>query len=75
MTMFFAGIEICGWRSVRKLKHGETEDNLFAFLTCPPNAEVAAVHPKAMPVILTSPEEWQAWSSVPVETATNCKGP
>ena len=75
ITMFFAGIETRAWRSVRKVKHGETEDDLFAFLTCPPNAEVAAVHPKAMPVILTSPEEWQAWSSVPVETATNCKGP
>jgi putative SOS response-associated peptidase YedK len=36
---------------------GETTDHISAFLTCPPNAEVSAVHPKAMPVILTKPEE------------------
>lgn len=59
--MFFAGVEIRGWRSVRKVKDGETVDDLFAFLTSEPNAEVAAVHPKAMPVILTDPEEWRAW--------------
>ncbi len=59
--MFFAGLEIRGWTSVRKVKEGETTDDLFAFLTCPPNAEVAAIHPRAMPVILTEPAEWQAW--------------
>lgn len=59
--MFFAGIEVREWRSVRKVKDGETVDDLFAFLTCPPNAEVAAIHPKAMPVILTQPDEWRAW--------------
>ena len=60
-TMFFAGIETRGWTSLRKVKDGETTDDLYAFLTCPPNAEVAPVHPKAMPVILTRPEEWEAW--------------
>ena len=59
--MFFAGLEVRGWRSVRKVKDGETTDDLFAFLTCPPNAEVAAVHPKAMPVILTTPDEIETW--------------
>lgn len=58
---FFAGIEVRGWRSVRKVKDGETVDDLFGFLTCPPNAEVASVHPKAMPAILTEPSEWKAW--------------
>lgn len=62
---FFAGIEARGWRSVRKVKDGETSDDLFAFLTCPPNAEVAAVHHKAMPVILTTPVEWEAWLTAP----------
>ena len=33
----------------------------IAFLTTEPNAEVKAVHPKAMPVILTKPEEWDTW--------------
>ncbi|SIT74859.1 SOS response-associated peptidase family protein [Pontibaca methylaminivorans] len=59
--MFFAGIEVRGWKSVRKVKDGETTDDLFAFLTCRPNAEVGAVHPKAMPVILRSADEWEAW--------------
>lgn len=59
--MFFAGIELRNWRSVRKVKDGETVDDLFAFLTSAPNAEVGAVHPKAMPVILTEPDERQAW--------------
>ena len=49
---FFAGIWT-RWTSVRKLKEGEVAADLFGFLTCPPNAEVAPVHPKAMPVILT----------------------
>jgi putative SOS response-associated peptidase YedK len=60
-NMFFAGIETRGWKSVRKVKDGETTDDLYAFLTCPPNAEVKAVHPKAMPVILTEEDEWSAW--------------
>ena len=58
---FFAGLETRGWRSVRKVKDGETTDDLFAFLTTAPNAEVGAVHPKAMPVILTRPDEWDTW--------------
>uniref|UniRef100_UPI003ADF865D SOS response-associated peptidase n=1 Tax=Paracoccus sp. T5 TaxID=3402161 RepID=UPI003ADF865D len=59
--MFFAGIECRGWKSVRKIKDGETVDDLYAFLTTAPNAEVKPVHPKAMPVILTEPDEWAAW--------------
>lgn len=59
--MFFAGIEVRGWTSVRKVKDGETTDDLYAFLTGAPNAEVKAIHPKAMPVILTEPGEWEAW--------------
>lgn len=59
--LFFAGIEVRGWKSVRKVKDGETVDDLYAFLTCEPNAEVQPIHPKAMPVILTEPDEWRAW--------------
>jgi putative SOS response-associated peptidase YedK len=59
--MFFAGIWVPEWTSVRKLKDGATTDDLFAFLTCEPNAEVAPIHPKAMPVILTEPTAWAAW--------------
>lgn len=31
--------------------------DLFAFLTCDPNADVAPIHPEAMPVILRTREE------------------
>lgn len=73
--MFFAGIETRGWKSLRKVKDGETVDDLFAFLTCPPNAEVAAVHPKAMPVILTEPGQWTAWLAAPAEAAAALQRP
>ena len=49
---FFAGIWAT-WTSVRKVKEGPVRADLFGFLTSAPNAEVAAIHPKAMPVILT----------------------
>lgn len=45
----FAGL----WR----MAQGEPR---FAFLTCPPNATVGAVHPKAMPVLLSG-ERADAW--------------
>ena len=41
---------------VRKVKEGETTNDLFAFLTTEPNKEVGTIHPKAMPVILTKPQ-------------------
>lgn len=58
---FFAGIWVLEWRSMRKLKDGETVDDLFAFLTCEANAVVAPIHPKAMPVMLIEPEELDVW--------------
>ncbi len=54
---FFAGIWVPQWKAVRKLKEGEIAADLFAFLTTEPNLEVGAIHPKAMPVILTKAEE------------------
>jgi hypothetical protein len=36
--------------AVRKVKEGETTNDLFGFLTTEPNAEIRAIHPKAMPV-------------------------
>ncbi|MFC3182379.1 SOS response-associated peptidase [Cypionkella sinensis] len=73
--MFFAGIEVRGWKSLRKVKDGETTDDLFAFLTCAPNAEVASVHPKAMPVILTKPDEWETWLQAPFDVAAQLQRP
>jgi hypothetical protein len=42
----------------------DTSGNMPFFkkaLTCEPNAEVSKVHPKAMPVILTTTEEHDVW--------------
>ena len=60
-----AGLETRAWRSIRKVEDGETTDDLFGLLTTTPDAEVAPVHPKAMPVILTEPDDWEAWLTVP----------
>jgi putative SOS response-associated peptidase YedK len=60
--MAFAGIWT-NWTSVRKAKEGEVTVDVFGFLTAEPNAEVAKVHPKAMPVILTTSDEFDAWLS------------
>ena len=57
----FAGLYHPGWSGVRKIKTGLETIDLFGFLTTEPNAEVGAVHPKAMPVILTTAEERDAW--------------
>lgn len=71
---FFAGLWT-RWTSVRKLKEGEVTTDLFGFLTCEPNATVAPVHPKAMPVILTRPDEWQQWLTAPVPEALSLQRP
>ena len=71
---FFAGIWT-RWTSVRKVKEGETTNDLFAFLTCEPNKEVAAVHPKAMPVILTTPAEIETWLTAPTAEAVKLQRP
>ena len=65
----FAGIW-ASWTSVRKVKEGETTNDLYAFLTTEPNAEVGAIHPKAMPVILTSPDEVETWMTAPAGEAS-----
>jgi putative SOS response-associated peptidase YedK len=72
---FFAGLQVPGWKSVRKLKDGETTDDLFAFLTADPNAEVRKVHPKAMPVILTDPDDWRIWLTAPWTDAMRLQRP
>ena len=39
----------------------EGSHDLFAFLTTDANAVVGPIHPKAMPAILTTPEECDQW--------------
>lgn len=71
---FFAGL-CTEWTSVRKIKEGEVTADLFGFLTCAPNAEVGAVHPKAMPVILNEPAAWHQWLTAPAESALALQRP
>ena len=72
---FFAGIWTPQWKSVRKVKEGEITNDLFAFLTTEPNKEVGAIHPKAMPVILTTPEEIETWMTAPADEALKLQRP
>ena len=60
---FFAGVMTHGHTCVRKISEGEVTCDLFGFLTTDANAEAAAVHDKAMPVILTSEAERDLWLS------------
>jgi len=56
----FAGLW-ASWRGVRGPKSAPVEGELFGFLTTEANAIVAPIHPKAMPVILTTPAEFDQW--------------
>jgi len=71
---FFAGL-CTNWTSVRKVREGETTNDLYAFLTTEPNAEVGAVHPKAMPVILRTYAEIDTWLSAPADEALALQKP
>jgi putative SOS response-associated peptidase YedK len=70
----FAGIWT-RWTSVRKVKEGETTNDLFAFLTTDANKIVGAIHPKAMPVILTTQDEMETWMTTPIGEALKLQHP
>jgi putative SOS response-associated peptidase YedK len=70
----FAGIWT-NWTSVRKVRDGLTTNDLFGFLTTEPNDVVGPVHPKAMPVILTTPQEIEAWMTAPADEALKLQRP
>lgn len=72
---FFAGVWTPQSTSVRKVKEGETTNDLYAFLTTEPNAEVKAIHPKAMPVFLRTMEEIDIWLTAPADVALQLQKP
>jgi hypothetical protein len=61
--------------SVRKIKEGETTNDIFAFLTTEPNKVVGAIHAKAMPVILMTREEVDTWMMASPEEALKLQRP
>jgi putative SOS response-associated peptidase YedK len=72
----FAGIW-CDWNGLRgtKSKPDEGLHNLFAFLTTAPNEIVKPIHAKAMPVVLTTPEEFDVWLRAPANIALQLQRP
>jgi putative SOS response-associated peptidase YedK len=53
----------------------DVTNDLFAFLTTDPNKIVGAIHPKAMPVILTTQEEIDTWMTTPTNEALKLQRP
>ena len=67
---FFAGLWR-SWQGTRGTKANPVEGNhmLFSFLTTEANAEVGAVHEKAMPVCLLTEAQRETWIRADVEEA------
>jgi putative SOS response-associated peptidase YedK len=63
------------WTSVRKFKEGETPNDIFAFLTTEPNAEVGAIHRRRCRVILMTPDEVETWMTAPPDEALKLQRP
>ena len=65
------------WRGVRGPKSApvEGEHELFGFLTTEANVTVAPIHPKAMPVILTTPAEVDLWLAADAPKALELQRP
>ncbi|HEV2189422.1 MAG TPA: SOS response-associated peptidase [Stellaceae bacterium] len=68
----FAGI----WRPWTGERGKDSGEHLlYGFLTTEPNAVVRPIHAKAMPVMLTTPEEWEVWLRAPAGEALALQKP
>lgn len=53
----------------------EADHEIFSFLTTDANGVVGSVHPKAMPVLLTTQDECETWLTAPTAEALNLQRP
>lgn len=72
--MAFAGLWT-QWTSTRKKAEGEVTVDAYGFLTTEPNGVVGPIHPKAMPVILTEPDEFEVWLQADWKEASKLQRP
>ena len=65
------------WTGTRgtKAEPVEGEHKLYGFLTTEANGVVGPVHPKAMPVLLTTPDEFAKWLEAPWAEASALQRP
>jgi putative SOS response-associated peptidase YedK len=72
----FAGIWR-NWEGVRGTKANPVSGAhvLFSFLTCAPNGVVKPIHAKAMPVILGTEEDQEAWLNAPLSAVPTLAQP